>query len=115
MPGTEKASIPEETVTSVPEFVAAVARIKARQRVSGNDADLLFRGQPCDKPLLPNLGRCKVNGELLNIERLILEEFERRSLPFSRVRAKKRMGSLGTCAASRSPYSASGPDLHLAV
>jgi hypothetical protein len=75
-------TIPEEVVKGVPELVAAVARVKAREHEKGNDADLLFRGQPSDEPLLPYLGRCKVKGKLPKIEGLILEEFARTSLPF---------------------------------
>jgi hypothetical protein len=81
MPKTKKR--PSVTVVrSVHGFVQAVARVKATEQTRGNEADLLFRGQSCDKPLLPNLGRCKVNGELPNVEQLILEEFERTSLSF---------------------------------
>ncbi len=86
MRGTKKApTTPEEIVRTVPEFVAAVASVKAREHERGNEADLLFRGQPCDKPLLPNLGRCRVNGELLKIEGLVLEEFDLTSLPFREI------------------------------
>jgi FRG domain len=75
-------TMPEEIVRTVAALVAAIARVRARGHEKGNEADLLFRGQPCDKPLLPNLGRCKVNGELLKIEGLVLEEFSRTSVPF---------------------------------
>lgn len=48
-----------------------------------NRADLLFRGQPEDKPLLPRLGRPpKTIRDLQNKERLIFDEFKRTSMPF---------------------------------
>lgn len=71
-----------ETVTSVTEFVSRIAEIKQKQIERGNENDLLFRGQPCDKPLLPKLGRVPVRGERAKLERLMLDKFARESLPF---------------------------------
>ena len=70
------------TITTVADFVSRVAEIKKQQVAQGNKADLLFRGQPCDKPLLPKLGRIVPKGELPTIERLILSNFDSASLPF---------------------------------
>jgi hypothetical protein len=72
----------ESPIATVSQFAARVAAIKKEQESQGNKSDLLFRGQPCDKPLLPKLGRAKVRGRLPNIERLFLSKFARASLPF---------------------------------
>lgn len=71
------------TVRTVSEFVARIADIKTSQVALGNKNDLLFRGQPCDKPLLPKLGRLTPKGERGKIERLLLDKFARESLPFT--------------------------------
>ena len=60
-----------EQVSTVPEFVATIARIKQKQVEQGNENDLLFRGQPCDKPLLPKLGRMSPRGQRGEIARLL--------------------------------------------
>ncbi len=72
----------DNTVRRVTEFVQRVHEIKKEEVRRGNKADLVFRGQPCDKPLLPKLGRRKPRGKIAKIERLMLEEFKRTSLPF---------------------------------
>lgn len=41
----------------------------------GNESDLIFRGQPVDEPLLPRLAR----DDLLDRERIMMEEFKRTS------------------------------------
>jgi hypothetical protein len=46
--------------------------------------DLLFRGQSADWPLLPSLARMKPNGDLLDVEKLMLLEFARMSPPFTK-------------------------------
>jgi hypothetical protein len=51
-------------ISSVSELVAKVEEIRKREDERGNHVDLLFRGQPCDKPLLPSLGRLKVTRPL---------------------------------------------------
>jgi FRG domain len=71
-----------ELLSTVPQFVARIAEIKKQQVEQNNDNDLLFRGQPCDKPLLPKLGRVPPKGPRAKIERLLLNKFERESLPF---------------------------------
>jgi hypothetical protein len=72
-----------KTVRTVPEFVKCIVEIKKGQVEEHNENDLLFRGQPCDKPLLPKLGRAKPRGEKRgDMERLLLDKFKRESLPF---------------------------------
>src|SRR5579863_3826225 len=69
-------------ITTVAEFVAKVVQLKQTQVAKGNKSDLFFRGQPCDKPLLPKLGRVPLKGKLPNGEKLLLDKFERASIPF---------------------------------
>jgi hypothetical protein len=72
----------KNTITTVADLVSRVAEIKKEQLAKGNKSDLLFRGQPCDKPLLPKLGRISPKGKLPTIEKLLLNKFDRASLPF---------------------------------
>jgi hypothetical protein len=72
-----------EGINSITEFVDLVERIKEENEDKGNDADLLFRGQREDKPLLPRLARLKLNGKINNIENLMIEEFKKGILPLS--------------------------------
>jgi FRG domain len=71
-----------EKVSTVPDFVARIAKIRQKQVEQGNENDLLFRGQPCDKPLLPKLGRMSPRGKRGMIERLLVDKFACESLPF---------------------------------
>ena len=72
----------KNTITTVADFVSRIAEIKKEQLGLGNKSDLLFRGQPCDKPLLPKLGRISLKGKLPTVEKLLLSKFDRASLPF---------------------------------
>ncbi|MCP4350146.1 MAG: FRG domain-containing protein [Desulfobacterales bacterium] len=73
----------EDTVESVQEYVDLIDKEKERAEEAGNDADFLFRGQRRDHPLLPKLARINLRGEINNIEKLIIDEFRRTSLPLS--------------------------------
>jgi FRG domain len=73
--------IPVFSIKTVAEFVRRIEAIKSEQEAQGNKADLVFRGQPCDKDLLPKLGRRETKGKIAKIERLMLDEFKRTSLP----------------------------------
>jgi hypothetical protein len=46
------------------------------------DEYILFRGQPHDDPLLPKIARLDLNGDLAEVERRMLAEFQRQSIPF---------------------------------
>jgi hypothetical protein len=70
-----------EPIKSLSQFVSHIEDIKRTAEQAGNNADLLFRGQPCDEPLIPRLGRLKLKGKLAKVERLMIEEFRRTSLP----------------------------------
>lgn len=71
-----------DTINTLAEFLSRVAEIKAEHVAAGHKDDLLFRSQPCDKPLLPRLGRVRTKGPRNKIERLMLDKFDRASLPF---------------------------------
>lgn len=73
----------EITITNVQEFVDLIDREKENSEASGNEADFLFRGQRRDLPLLPKLARIELRGKIKNIEKLIIDEFRRTSLPLS--------------------------------
>jgi hypothetical protein len=85
MPVKKSTPIPEHEIKSVSEFVDRIEKIKDKQlaRRPPNESDLLFRGQPCDKPLRPKFGRVEAKGERRKIERLILDKFNRAHPPFS--------------------------------
>ena len=73
-------SYTENTVSS---FLSFVEQTKSVEISKGNKADFLFRGQSTDDPLIPRIARLKPNGTNLNkIEKLILADFDRQSLPF---------------------------------
>jgi hypothetical protein len=76
-------SYTEQEITSVSNFVAFIDKKKVEQQKSGNEVDFLFRGQERDLSLLPKIARLKLRGEISNIERLIIEEFRRTSLPLA--------------------------------
>jgi hypothetical protein len=42
----------------------------------------LFRGQPVDKPLFPKIARLKLNQPVREVEKRMLEDFKRRSVPY---------------------------------
>jgi hypothetical protein len=44
---------------------------------AGATRDFLFRGQNSDKPLIPKIARLKPKGDLMETERLLLNEFKR--------------------------------------
>jgi hypothetical protein len=71
-----------ETVSSMAEFLTRITELKKAQVDQGNENDLLFRGQPCDKPLLPKLGRMTPRGTREEIERLLVDKFARECVPF---------------------------------
>jgi hypothetical protein len=74
------------SITSVSQFTEYVELAKREAENNGNSADLLFRGQSTDEPLIPRLGRMRPRGELVTIEKLIIEEFKRTSLPLTEFR-----------------------------
>lgn len=73
----------EVTIDNVQQFVELIDDKKEKAEKSGHDADFLFRGQNKDFPLLPKIARLNLRGTIINIERLIIDEFRRTSLPLS--------------------------------
>lgn len=47
--------------------------------------DILFRGQPVDKPLLPKLARISLRDSVLKAERTMFRDFKRRAVPLLHV------------------------------
>ena len=73
-------------IESVSGYIAFVEMLKEQNETKGNNAELLFRGQGLDKPLIPKIGRLqlriKTNG-IIKTEKLILDEFRRGILPLT--------------------------------
>jgi hypothetical protein len=75
-------------VSSVTEFIQVVNEVKRLNEEKGNNAELVFRGQSADWPLVPKLGRLNLRistNSKLKTEQLILEEFERGVVPLSEI------------------------------
>lgn len=72
-----------ETIHSVKDLIDLIEKIKSANKTVGNNAELLFRGQNIDKPLLPKLARVNLKGKIANMEKLMLDEFKRGILPLS--------------------------------
>lgn len=73
-------------VESVSGYIAFVEKLKEQNEKKGNNAELLFRGQGIDKPLIPKIGRLELRiktNSIIKTEKLILEEFRRGILPLS--------------------------------
>jgi hypothetical protein len=70
-------------VTSLSQFVKHVEKLKREAEAGGNPAEFLFRGQPCDKPLIPKLGRIHLKGDLINVEKRMIDQFKRTSHPLT--------------------------------
>lgn len=85
--GRQKFQVCEADIQSVSDFLRCVEQYKDREDTAGNHSDLIFRGQSVDMPLLPKIARpsTRLNGALLRLEQLILEEFARSTPGFSRI------------------------------
>lgn len=70
-------------IENINDFIKVVENLKYNSESQGNNAELLFRGQNKDKPLLPKLARLRLKGSIGNIEKLMLAEFERGVIPLS--------------------------------
>lgn len=71
------------TIKNIKQYIDLIEQIKDNNKKSGNNADLLFRGQRVDKPLLPKLARLELKRSMANMEKLMLDEFKRDSLPLT--------------------------------
>ena len=72
-----------EYIDSINDYISIVEKIKRNSEANANYAELLFRGQNTDKPLLPKLARLRLNGNIVNVEKLMLAEFKRGIIPLS--------------------------------
>ncbi len=73
-------------IESVSNYIAFVERLKEQNETKGNNAELLFRGQGFDKPLIPKIGRLNLRihtNSIIKSEKLILDEFKRGILPLT--------------------------------
>jgi hypothetical protein len=74
-----------EYIETVSGFIDYIERFKELQERQGKNAELLFRGQSVDKPLIPRIGRLnlRIANDILTTEKLILEEFRRGIVPLT--------------------------------
>lgn len=70
-------------INDVTDFITLIDKITINNKQNGNNADLLFRGQQIDRPLLPKLARLRLKGSIKNMEKLILDEFKRGAIPLT--------------------------------
>jgi len=64
-------------ISTIEDYLKLIKQNKEANIRQGNYCDFLFRGQTVDSPLMPKLGRLKAKGDLLQVERIILQEFKR--------------------------------------
>ncbi len=79
--------IKEHTITNVIDYIKIICETKRSNESLGNNAELVFRGQCVDQPLLPRIARLELrinnNIGLRKTEELILAEFKRGILPLT--------------------------------
>ncbi len=68
------------TIQTLAEFTSLIEETFIDQAI------VLFRGQPRDLPLLPAIARERLTDEVLAIEKTMLEEFQRYSLPYIQIK-----------------------------
>jgi hypothetical protein len=80
----ERSTIRDQQIESVDQFVKEVLEVRLSQlRRRNKNAELLFRGQAADYPLIPKLGRKQVIGQTFKeLEALLFQEFLRMSSAF---------------------------------
>lgn len=69
--------------SSVSSFLSLIEKYKEAELNAGNKSDFLFRGQSTDMPLIPRIARLKPKGKLLNLEQLMMADFDRQQLPLT--------------------------------
>jgi hypothetical protein len=67
----------EIELSTIEEYLKLIKQTKEENIRSGNFKDFVFRGQTVDSPLISKLGRLKAKGDLLEVERKLLQEFKR--------------------------------------
>jgi len=77
-------------ISTLHDYIEFINNLKDEEEKLGNSSDFLFRGQEQDWELVPKIARLKLRGEAQNIETLILDEFERTSMPLSEFPTKNK-------------------------
>jgi hypothetical protein len=73
----------EKEISTIQEYINLVDEIKNENGAN----DLIFRGQPVDKPLLPKIARLTLRKrKIKDIEQPIFEEFKRGVIPYTEFR-----------------------------
>jgi hypothetical protein len=67
----------EVEIESIEDYLKLIKQSKEENIRNNNFEDFLFRGQTVDFPLIPKLCRLKAKGNLLEVEKLLLQEFKR--------------------------------------
>lgn len=67
----------EVEIETIQDYLKLIKGYKENSLQNGDNIDFLFRGQTGDYPLMPKLCRLKPKGDLLVVERLLLQEFKR--------------------------------------
>jgi hypothetical protein len=67
----------EIELENISDYLQLIKDSKAENLKKGNNEDFLFRGQTVDSPLLPKICRLKAKGNVLDVEKLLLQEFKR--------------------------------------
>jgi len=75
-------------VKTLSGFITRIETLKYDSNLTGNNSELLFRGQSQDRELLPKLARLRLNGKIKKVEKLMLDEFKRASLPLAEFEPK---------------------------
>lgn len=70
-------------ISTLHSYLEFITKEKDKEESLVNHSDFLFRGQEQDWDLVPKIVRLNLKGELKSIESLILDEFERTSMPLS--------------------------------
>jgi FRG domain len=64
-------------ISTIEEYLSLIKKSKEESLSKENSRDFLFRGQTVDSPLMPKLSRLNAKGDLLQVERILLQEFKR--------------------------------------
>lgn len=67
----------EIELNTIEKYLKLIKENKEENVRRGNNQDFLFRGQIADFPLIPKISRLKAKGFLLDVERVLLQEFKR--------------------------------------
>jgi hypothetical protein len=67
----------EIELSTIEDYLKVIKQNKEENLRKGNLRDFVFRGQTVDSPLIPKLGRLKARGDLLQVERKLLQDFKR--------------------------------------